>query len=1435
MMIFKKWFIAFALCLVTFVVSAENQEKVESPSSQATSFQAIVEKAERGDAEAQFNLGLIYFFGKGVSQNDIEAAKWFRKAAEQGQVYAQFSLGMMYDKGIGVTQNDVEAAKWFHKAAQQGQADAQYHLAVMYRDGKGVTQNDVEAAKLFRQAAEQGHAGASEILGRILIIQGKFDEARSVTEKAYQMEPQNVSLITNLGHTYLLKGDPQTARRYYQEALPLIPDDASFEQGLIAEFEFFIKNGWQVKICRSELEWILSAFEQLKLVRFYDELAGQYYERGQIEQALPLAEKSLKIRTEIFDEKHPDTLTDIIYLANIYNKKGRYNKALSLLEKGYRLSSEVLGEKHPNTVRILNNLAVIHRNLGHLNKALFLSEKGYRFSKEVLGEKHPNTVQSLNNLATIHRELGHLNEALSLYESGFSLFKEVLGEKHPSTLNSMNNLAVIYKNLGRLSEALPLYESGFSLFKEVLGEKHPSTLASMNNLAVIYNDLGRLSEALPLSESGFSLRKEVLGEKHPDTLNSMDNLAIIYKDLGRLSEALPLSESGFSLRKEVLGEKHPDTLTSMNNLAIIYKDLGRLFEALPLSESGLSLRKQVLGEKHPDTLTSMNNLALVYTELGRLTEALPLSEKGYRLKKEVLGEKHPSTLNSMNNLALIYIKLGRLSEALSLYEKGYRLTKEVLGEKHSNTLTSLNNLAVIYLELGRLAEALPLYEKGYRLSSEVLGEKHPDTINSFNNLAIIYKKLGRLSEALPLYEKSYRLFSEVLGEKHPETLMILDNLVGLYNILGKIEEALPLSEKCYRLFKEVLGDKHPDTITSMNNLATTYIYLGRLSEALPLLEKSYRLTKEVLGEKHPKTLISLDNLTGIYRYLGQIEEALPLSEKGYRLFKEVLGDKHPDTLTSLINLAYTYLKQGKIDEAIKHFEKLVQSVETLRSGDLSAENRQALFKKWVPGYFMLSYLYAFRSRPQDAFRLAEMSKARTLLESLATKLAAQQSGLTTAEQQQLQDYEADLASFNNRIAKALEDNRLYDRIRLETEKNQLVNQLAQFERKLRAKYSKYDELSEVQIIKAKEGAKYLPADAVLISYLVNENQVLAFTLQYDGTLTAHDLGEIPNLKKNLETYGRLLSLGIQKQQESAPSLHKNEPFRFNKRPTIQSLSRQLGKQLLEPLKDIIKDKPHWIISPSGALALIPFETLRLEGENQPVIAQHQISYVQSLSVLKLLQERDKVYKSLKNRSTLLAMGAPIYDKWPELPGALREIEQLRQLFKETKPLIYIKADATEAKLQSLNQQGILAQYRYLLFSAHGDLNLQVPALSSIVLGQINNPPGIDGYVTAGEWPGYDLKSDLMVLSACETGAGEIVGGEGVMGLPYAFYVAGNKNTILTLWKISDDITTEFTTSFFTKLKAGVGQIEALTATKREFLKKGDSNPKYWAAFVLYGV
>jgi len=259
----------------------------------------------------------------------------------------------------------------------------------------------------------------------------------------------------------------------------------------------------------------------------------------------------------------------------------------------------------------------------------------------------------------------------------------------------------------------------------------------------------------------------------------------------------------------------------------------------------------------------------------------------------------------------------------------------------------------------------------------------------------------------------------------------------------------------------------------------------------------------------------------------------------------------------------------------------------------------------------------------------------------------------------------------------------------------------------------------------------------------------------------------------------------------------------------------------------------------------------------------------------MLQERKQAYRN-SERGTLLAMGAARYQaakaadnagleentaqvqvlltrgqvgtetlnqavalqrkSWPNLPASALELDAVGKVFVDAKPRIYRGKDASEAKLLQLNREQVLSRYRYLLFSAHGDLNADSPALSALVLDQLDTPAPTDGYITAAEWVGYDLRSDLMVLSACDTGQGRNAGGEGILGLPYALYIAGNTNTLMTLWSVNDQSTAEFMRRFFARLKDGEDQIAALTAVKREFMAdEKHNNPLFWAAFVLYGV
>jgi CHAT domain-containing protein len=193
-------------------------------------------------------------------------------------------------------------------------------------------------------------------------------------------------------------------------------------------------------------------------------------------------------------------------------------------------------------------------------------------------------------------------------------------------------------------------------------------------------------------------------------------------------------------------------------------------------------------------------------------------------------------------------------------------------------------------------------------------------------------------------------------------------------------------------------------------------------------------------------------------------------------------------------------------------------------------------------------------------------------------------------------------------------------------------------------------------------------------------------------------------------------------------------------------------------------------------------------------------------------------------------------RWPPLPGAAAEIARVQAVFDGKLPKQALTgAAASEPMLQRLEQAAALRRFRYVHVATHGYLSPSVPALSAIVLSPVDVSPNADGYLTAAELPAYHFDSDLIVLSACETGRGTELAGEGIMGLPYALFVAGNRSAVMTLWKVNDASASRFVASFFQKVASGATPSAALARTKREFMRApANAHPLHWAGFVLYG-
>lgn len=899
--------------------------------------------------------------------------------------------------------------------------------------------------------------------------------------------------------------------------------------------------------------------------------------------------------------------------------------------------------------------------------------------------------------------------------------------------------------------------------------------------------------------------------------------------------------------------------------------------AVVLLEREVDRMRRTPGERDPETLGAMADLADAYEAVGRLADALATMQRVLELRLHELESGHPDTLHSLNSVARLLALQGRHAEAIETAERGLTLSRQTHGERSAHSAAAMQTLATLLSGSGRVGEALELEEKVLEVLRAVRFAQHPDTLAAMGNLASTYRQLGRHELALPLEQEVLAVLARTQGEHRPMTMTAMNNLAGTYSELGRYREAAVLHERVLRGRSAEFGAEHPDTLAAMLNLAANYRAVGRVADAGVLARRALEIGEKVLGERHPVTIAALGALAALDRSAGRGDEAERLALRRLALATEVHGPDHQTTLGAVLELARAHAGVGRFHEAAALTNRYVAGTERVRAAPgLGAVNRRSLFQDYVHGYRQLAYFNTRAVETGTAFRLTELSKARTLLDAMASHRAARSGVLPAAERAALEDLDRRIATQDALIAQAAGAD---SRQEAETRRNEIVRQHEVLQTAMKARFPKYAQLGEVRILAQHELPGLVPADAVAVSYLVDGDWVGAFVVDHRGETEFVDLGiiellaekvaivrravgEFGSLDKALADAGRK-AWRMPDGEVVLTDLQARAPPYSRAEAGLGDFTAHLGDRLLRRIAHHLRDKPRWIVSPDGPLAHLPFDLLAFDGPGQPAVASAAIHYTQSLSVYALSKAMQTQYAALSGRRSLLAMGNPEYlpaqdqaarrsgaapakeprsplrlselDRlWTSLPGTEAEVRAVAALFPGSAS-VHLGAQATEQRLIELQASGQLRDFRYLLISAHGFVSQDQPALSSVVLGLRRKTPLADGYVTASEWLNYDLRSDLMVLSACDTALGQVVGGEGVMGLPYALFVAGNVNTLLTLWPVVDAATTEFVTAFFAHLRRGASASDALARTKREFARHPKyAHPRHWAPFVLIG-
>lgn len=561
--------------------------------------------------------------------------------------------------------------------------------------------------------------------------------------------------------------------------------------------------------------------------------------------------------------------------------------------------------------------------------------------------------------------------------------------------------------------------------------------------------------------------------------------------------------------------------------------------------------------------------------------------------------------------------------------------------------------------------------------------------------------------------------------------------------------------------------------------------------------------------------------------------------------------------------------QGKLREAESVLTDYATKADTMRG--LYGRNERTVrgvFSRFASTRMFLAKLMIAGGRCQAAFDLIENTKARSLADRISDQ--ASFASATTAERE---------------VFESLEQSRT----RLFFERSQADGnggRQTEIDGRLRAVDDQLGKLIEtVRTRRAAVGTQELPSAALLrkpaapnttlASFALADDEILVVAFRAGSGFQYTSLGQWTGLTDTIWATRTLQSTpgGLQGLLAGSPATPASRIVKTDTR-TFVLLPREdpipseatvvnagtdilstMGMELAGWLVKHATASTRLVISPDGILNLIAFDALTVAG--RPLINRFSISQVDSFA-LPVRNERrealpqktwsmiafgDSVYANATTASPnkaaklaaqalrgLIAEGAD----WPKLPASEMELRSLTALFTLVPGKSLFKNEAASARnLKALDNDGTLIQARYLVFSAHAFADLTDPEVSSVVLSVPKGGAPRDAYFTATEMAALKLNSELVYFSACETGYGQVVSGEGVISLSSAALVAGARSTIHTLWSVVDSATAEFTKRFFTAVRRGVPPEEALTRTKREFsMEPRHSSPAYWASYVL---
>jgi CHAT domain-containing protein/Flp pilus assembly protein TadD len=1049
---------------------------------------------------------------------------------------------------------------------------------------------------------------------------------------------------------------------------------------------------------------------------------------------------------------------------------------------------------------------------------------------------------TLNNIGLVYDALGEKQKAFDYYNQALPILRAV-GNRSGEAI-TLNNIGSVYNALGEKQKALDYYAQAL-LIRRAVGDRSGEA-TTLNNFGVVYDSLGEKQKALDYYTQALLIRRAV-GNRSGEA-NTLNNIGVVYNALGEKQKALDYYNQALPICRAV-GDRSGEA-TTLNNIGSVYNALGEKQKALDYYTQALPISRAV-GNRSGEANT-LNNFGVVYDALGEKQKALDYYTQVLLIRRAV-GDRSGEAA-TLNNIGRVYDALGEKQKALDYCNQALPIWRTV-GDR-SGEATTLNNIGGVYDALGDKQKALDYYNQALPIRRAV-GDRDGEA-GTLNNIGVVYIALGERQKALDYYSQALPICRAV-GDRSGEATT-LNNIGGVYDALGEKQKALDYYNQALPIHRAV-GNRSSEA-TTLNNLGMVYNSLGEKQKALDYYNQALPIFRAV-GDRSLETTM-LGNSALVQRDLGDPVEARALIEEALRI--------------------------------IEYLRAQINS-EELRASYFSTV--QGYYQFYIDLLMRLHRQHPSEGFDGLALGASERARARSLLELLSEAGADIHRGIEPellererSLQQRLKDKEAEQVKllsgkYTNDQAAALKK-----------EIEDLLSQYQDVEGEIRAKSPRYAALTQPQPLVLKEIQQLLDPESMLLEYSLGEERSFLWSVT-PTSLTNYELPKGVEIEKVARRFLAIVRVqspvpeSPATQEGSASKSSTGSPANAS-----QDVPQELSRILLGPVAAQLGTK-RLIIVADGALQYVPFAALpapdRLAQPSQeslpPLITEHEIVNLPSASTLAVL--RRQLAGRVPAPKALAVLADPVFDADDDrvkqdashvekkvetsesssvsshLGGGTQQgreaslaelaltrsvqetgfgarglgLERLKATRDEAGAIIILapatsRLEALDFSANKVTATGTdLSQYRIVHFATHGLLNSGHPELSGLVLSLVDERgEAQDGFLRLNDIFNLNLPADLVVLSACQSGLGKEIKGEGLVGLTRGFMYAGAPRVVVSLWSVNDQATAELMKRFYLRmLKNGQRPAAALRAAQIEMLKEPQWRaPYFWAAFVLQG-